>query len=924
MQMTKLRPGDIALSVTLAILCATPGWSVTATRGPLKKQEKVLDEKGIFLENEYLKVGITTNQFAGQIMLLVYKPTGQDLCAEKHEQGYCTERMGEDRFFYKTKSEAYAGEIVSQSDDKAEARITYLWNYNYHDIQTRIRVTKTIRLAEHSSALEVTWGFRNLGEKEAPMTPWIKHLGGKYEKLLAGPSWVPFEDGARDPGGDFVPVTLNWSARLSGTQNTEEFPMVCSIVDFRTLLQQFPWRGRVRFTLETILNRIHLKPGKKWQTTYVLVAMPNLGNPLYAAPELAAAIQPEGDKPVAGEEAKATVHLSPALEMGEKRLEGEVLTFDGEMVAKLPNRQVSLTPGKLCSVSYAFTPPRDGVYTFSLTVFDNQQIVKLGEVVNSQRPSITLPLVVGPKPAKVIKKWESSGVGWPCRKERTVTPWRTLARAEAVKCAQIRVPERVYPEDRIAYPKETQSASIRVARGEYEDLQFVVDFEKEEDVLELELSCTPLRNTRDQEIAGVKLYEAIYLTTDTPSGYKNFPVGEWPDPLFENGWLKKIPNAPITLKNIEVFRRARRRVFWLIVKVPRDASPGRYLSDVGLRLKEKLTAKFSVEVNVEQFALPKRPSYRPSTGLVGAGKFRTNFSTLGLPDDEVKRLERDKETGVSWIDRIWQKCLEYGWTPTMWSGPKMWRKYHDHGRGMTSFSGASKDGEEWLKEKGLLKYAFVYAPFDEHADVLVPKVAEWCREFRKKSDVPILDCYYGGNVKPLFGLVDVWLGQSPTQAWAKERKKAGDQFLSCNSSLIWHVEFEPVKGRAAFWQDFADGVDGRYVYSSVRWTPNVYKKNWTSGNYMGCAIYPGPSGLTTSIRWETMRDGVEDYDYLAILRAALARKRKEGGASQQLLDDAAELLDNPKVSALVGTVADLSEMRSRVANLITELSADAK
>jgi len=904
------------------LLLADPCHAVTAKRGPVAKVDKVLDENAIYLENEYLKIAITTNSYAGQVMTLIYKPTGQELCAEKHPQGYCKDRMGQDRYFWKRKSEGHEGEIVSQSEEKAEAKVTYLWNYDYHAIQTKIQVAKTYTLRKGASALEVLWWLKNVGDQEAPVNPWVKHLGGRYGKLLTGPTWMLFEDGGRDPGGDFVNPAVDWVARLSGTENSEEFPMVCSVMDFRKTYQQFPWRGKYRFTLETILNRAVLKSGDTWQLTYVLCAMPNLGSPLYAAPELAASLTPEKGPPAPDKEGTVTVHLSPATDLGEKRLEGQVTSLDGEMVAKLPNKQVALTPGKISSVSYAFTPPENGVYTFSLTVFDRQQIRRLGQTVNSQRPSITLPLVVGPKAEKVIKSWESSGVGWPTRKERQVTPLRTLVSSGPVKVAQIRVPERIYPEDTITYSADTAPASVRVARGEYEDVQFVVDFEQQEDVIPMEATVAPPVNNKGEELAHAKLYESIYLTTATPSGYGNFPVGDWPDPLFDNGWLKDIPDAPITKRNIEILRRSKRRVFWYVVKVPIEASPGVYRTQVHLALGKDRKQSFPVEVKVDSFALPKRPSFRPSTGLVGCGKFQSNFALMGWSKERIDNFMRDKKTGDSSIDRVWQKCLDYGWTPTMWGGPKMWKKYHDHGRGMTVFTGGSSpEAEKWLKERGLLRYSFVYAPFDEHADVLVPKVAEWCRKFKAEHETPILDCYYGSNVKPLFGLVDVWLGQSPRQEWAKERKKHGDQFLSCNSSLIWHVEYEPVSGRAAFWGDFASGVDGRYVYSSVRWTPDLYKKNWTSGNYMGCAIYPGPNGLTTSIRWETMRDGVEDYDYLAVLRSVAQDQQKAGAGKTRALKEAAEILETEDLASKVRTVDDLHQMRERVADLIGKLTS---
>ncbi len=275
------------------------------------------------------------------------------------------------------------------------------------------------------------------------------------------------------------------------------------------------------------------------------------------------------------------------------------------------------------------------------------------------------------------------------------------------------------------------------------------------------------------------------------------------------------------------------------------------------------------------------------------------------------------------IDQVWQTALEYGWTPTMWSGVKMWEKHKDHGRGISVFAGHGREDEiRWLEDNDLLADAFAYAPFDEHADEIVPKVAAWCKEFRAENDMPILDCYYGANVKPLFGLVNVWLGQSPKQSWVPARKQAGDRFYQCNSSLVWHVEYEPVTGRSTFWQDFADGADGRYVYSVARWTPEVYKKNWTSGNYMGCVIYPSPHGLTTSIRWETLRDGIEDYDYLALLRAAVANPREQS-ACRAALAAAQRFLQSEDLGSQVRSPEELQTVRSRIAAWIQALMLPA-
>jgi len=66
--------------VAIVMAFTTPRASaVTATRGPIEKDGKIINEKAIFLENEFLKVGIVSGEYAGQVMHFIYKPTGEDL-----------------------------------------------------------------------------------------------------------------------------------------------------------------------------------------------------------------------------------------------------------------------------------------------------------------------------------------------------------------------------------------------------------------------------------------------------------------------------------------------------------------------------------------------------------------------------------------------------------------------------------------------------------------------------------------------------------------------------------------------------------------------------------------------------------------------------------------------------------------------------
>jgi hypothetical protein len=564
-------------------------------------------------------------------------------------------------------------------------------------------------------------------------------------------------------------------------------------------------------------------------------------------------------------------------------------------------------------------------------VHEGDKLIKLGQAVNGQQDSIDLPVVVGAPPGVAIQPWQSDGYQWPRRRPRDVKPWRTLLAGKGLRAGQVRVPDRIFPEDNLQFGADPQPAAIRLSPGEYEDLQFVVAFDKSDDVMGLDVAVSPLTNAQGQTLGPVQLREALYLTTDTPSGFLGFPIGQWPDPLFPFGWEKEIPDGPITRANLEVLTDSRKRVLWLIVRADPGAAPGLYRGKAILSLGGKSAGEFAVEAKVNSFALPRRAHLRCSTGMVGWKGLKSNLTILGLPPGQVDAMHQNG------MDQYRRLILEYGWTPTMWFGPKEWQEYKDVGRGASVFPCGSRkaqaQAEQWLQDNGLLKYAYTYAPFDEHPNEKVPEVVEWARKWKQESKIPILDCYYGGNVEPLFGLVDVWLGQDPRLPhwgeptgplnWghkALERKKAGDQFFGCNANLIWHVEYVPVEGRSLFWSDFTAGLDGRYVYSTCRWTEDVYKKNWTSGNYMGCVVYPGPGGVTTSIRLETLRDAVEDYDYLTILRDSLEARRRAGEAPKSLAAEAKAVLEDPKLSERVRTVEGLHDAREHIADLIEQLA----
>ncbi len=88
-----------------------------------------------------------------------------------------------------------------------------------------------------------------------------------------------------------------------------------------------------------------------------------------------------------------------------------------------------------------------------------------------------------------------------------------------------------------------------------------------------------------------------------------------------------------------------------------------------------------------------------------------------------------------------------------------------------------------------------------------------------------------------------------------------------------------IEARITPWLAWLERVEGLVYYSTTDWSPNPWSQPWLNdGNGDGFLFYPPKDGtiafdaanaqsnrLVPSIRWELMREGMEDYEYLWLL-----------------------------------------------------------
>lgn len=265
------------------------------------------------------------------------------------------------------------------------------------------------------------------------------------------------------------------------------------------------------------------------------------------------------------------------------------------------------------------------------------------------------------------------------------------------------------------------------------------------------------------------------------------------------------------------------------------------------------------------------------------------------------RLRMDGMGGGTFHERHEPKIGEYG-EPT----PQY----------QAMFSSYASQLEGHLKERGWLDMAYVYW-FDEPD----PKDYQFVRngmERIKRYAPGIRTMLTEEPNEALAGPVDIWCPVTPNyEHEAAERRRAGgDRFwwYVCTGPKAPYctlfIDHPATELRVWHWQTWQRKIVGTLVWQSNYWTstaafpdkpqnpyedpmgyvsgystPRGVKRFWGNGD--GRFIYPplaaavpGVSGAdpvleppVSSIRWEMLREGVEDYEFLYLLREKLEARR---------------------------------------------------
>lgn len=438
-----------------------------------------------------------------------------------------------------------------------------------------------------------------------------------------------------------------------------------------------------------------------------------------------------------------------------------------------------------------------------------------------------------------------------------------------------------------------RAAKIAAAGHEYENVQLIVipvarDLEKVK-VTFTDLAGDAGRISKDN----LEWRLARDVKTKPSYGYPRSLHGWKPDPL--------MPGEPFDAKVGQM------RVVWITTYVPADAKPGDYAGAITIAPANSRAVKVELKLHVWNYRLPLRGRFRHMCQFQPQSreKRRENYAfLLKYRFSPTAQYSRSPSPVAEHI----RFCLERGIT-TFVAG--------NH-PGPTVNVGVVGPYHEALKKAGCLDLAVIYIG-DEGTS------AKQLAEYRSKAvtvkrNFPGLRVMVGGSTprKELNDFVDLWdpimsmtsgraAGYQFNRRAVEERKALGEQVLWYMAGVrppYPSIELDPpaVSIRMFCWVTWKYGVGGWELYGTQGGWRKPTNKSWpktewdtyTWRNYNGSGqfVYPGPDGVPlASVRLENARDGIEDYESLALLGEAVeAVRARKLRVSPALLAEAGKIL----------------------------------
>lgn len=525
------------------------------------------------------------------------------------------------------------------------------------------------------------------------------------------------------------------------------------------------------------------------------------------------------------------------------------------------------------------------------------------------------------------------------------------------------------PPERAASP----GIELSAAKGEYESFQ--IAFQPLKDLEKITVVFSDLTGSQPSSVSSRQVVSRDQLEVREVALVKRSqqwdfidPTGMIPDPLR--------PDTSFS------FKAGASRSLWVTVHVPPNTPAGEYSGSI--KIGGPLNLDIPIKLKVRNFALPALTSFNLNAEVkpraiavfdkrpwleamrdyfpdMAAHRARvTNFEIFPIPVvkngkvslDPASLAESDatmdyaKSLGFHTFTtakspfylggEAEKNHMKVTWKDTPWAAQK-----YDTGISRTDPEFPRIYGDylnltaAHYREKGTLGNVLQYIFDEPFLWAKTPEQKQMINQFYAISKKAGYRNFLTTSPNPEYTDIDVWC---PLYHHAIGDKEKVEKAKKDGQSVIWyHNEFyttnrTALNARLVGWFTWRYQFDGYLIWSINYWASgNPWEESKLDGD--GYLIYPNPAGAgkpCSSIRWELLREGIEDYDYFVILKnradavlgnaSSSPERIAKAEAALKLLKEIAQLIPEDSTALKYKqNPADYADLRARMASAIEEL-----
>ena len=808
-----------------------------------------------------------------------------------------------------------------------------VWRYTY-DCQgpniNGLHVRRDVEPIAGEASVRVHWRVEHRGDEELWVAPWVRQdvaPGGSYTD--AARLNVPaLRRGVINPNqSGYFAAARNWMAAT----NPETNETIYGVFDAEQTLAFLAIRddSNELLGMQAAFAPGLLEPGDVWETTYRINTVRGLSRIDFASDEVAVQLDYDGGE--------LQMLLATARPMPPAIVEATIMDDNGESW-RLPNMRLpgALRPDQMARVRYEWEAPHDGDFDFLARFTNDGQPRMLGEDTRSPHGGIDTRFRAGGGPAQDLEAWTTAPYSLN-RGERTLR--RDLAVSNGGMAVWFEPAlSKIYPEDKVVGTGERgDRVRVRMARNESQSFQVVMRPPEDEPLRNVGVSVHGLRHEDGEAAIGaehISIRNVAFHDVRIPSHFEG-PTGKWPDALPTHDRF----NAP----------GGQCSAVWITVRTPPDIPSGTYQGMIEILASDHAPIELWAEVEVFDFTLPRTPSLRTDFRY-WAGRAREMAREQGYTGspEALDAAHRD----LALQHRITLREL----TSLPAESPDYEASLREFEAALEALreKGASaffvpdsllevpeqlRAANAFVREHDLSSRVFAHLG-DEPGPPSWPRVYERVQQWQEAApDIPVMVTTFG--MQPFLPeRVDIWGVHMPMLDTANNRPILE---RTAEGGRVWayvnhapprpygnlFTDFQAIEHRILFWQMWALGFEGFHYWGANYAAPgqNPWEEHVdiTPVNGDGLLIYPGADGPVPSIRLKTVRDGVQDYEYLVMLSDRIRALRRQGGA-ESLLERANEARN---LQALMPNLIEFSrdperleERRVRIARMIEELDRE--